>query len=59
MVPSAYALKLLRQRSRVVQQADGWIEYFDPDTAAFWYLEEVRLVHWSAIVLRTQDQCTT
>lgn len=42
VVPTAYSLKVLAQRSRQVQEAGGWVEYFDPDTSAFWYLEKVR-----------------
>lgn len=42
VVPTSYSLKLLTQRSRQVQEVGGWVEYFDPDTSAFWYLENVR-----------------
>ena len=41
VVPTAYSLKVLLQRSREAQRVDGWVEYFDPDTGAFWYVEEV------------------
>lgn len=44
VVPTAYSLKVLAQRSRQVQEAGGWVEYFDPDTSAFWYLEKVRFL---------------
>ncbi|CAM9232703.1 unnamed protein product [Ascophyllum nodosum] len=39
VVPTPYAMKLLIQRSREAQRVDGWVEYFDPDTSAFWYFE--------------------
>lgn len=42
VVPTPYSLKLLARRSREVQEKGGWVEYFDPDTSAFWYLEKVR-----------------
>lgn len=41
VVPTPYSLKLLARRSREVQEKGGWVEYFDPDTTAFWYLEQV------------------
>lgn len=54
VVPTAYSLKLLIQRSRVVQRAGGWVEYLDPDTSAFWYLEEARSIsYYNAISLTT------
>lgn len=34
-------MKLLMKRSREVQRADSWVEYFDPDTSAFWYFDTV------------------
>ncbi len=43
VVPTTYSLKVLVQRSREVKEAGGWVEYFDPDTFAFWYLEKVRV----------------
>eukprot|EP00904_Undaria_pinnatifida_P008783 jgi/Undpi1/5034/HiC_scaffold_19.g08386.m1 len=40
VVPTLYSLKLLKKRSREVQRSGDWVEYLDPDTGAFWYLQE-------------------
>ena len=43
VVPTLYSLKLLTKRSREVKRSGDWVEFLDPDTNAFWYLQEVRL----------------
>ena len=43
VVPTLYSLKLLMRRSREVQRLGDWVEFLDPDTNAFWYLQEVRI----------------
>ena len=38
VVPSLYALKLMRLRSREVDRVKDWMEMFDPLTNTFWYM---------------------
>ncbi|GMH65407.1 hypothetical protein TrST_g10128 [Triparma strigata] len=40
VVPSLYALKLMRLRSREVDRVKDWIEMFDPLTNSFWYFNK-------------------
>jgi hypothetical protein len=39
VVPSLYALKIMRLRSKEVERAGTWIELFDPATNSFWYYD--------------------
>tara|TARA_B110000305_G_scaffold227714_1_gene276680 strand:+ start:698 stop:1297 length:600 start_codon:yes stop_codon:yes gene_type:complete len=40
VVPSLYALNLMRKRSREVEKVKSWVEMFDPQTETFWYFNK-------------------
>lgn len=40
VAPNAYALKLMRIRSKEIENHENWTEMFDPMTNSFWYLNK-------------------